>query len=61
MNIDYIHRLIHESTDERNSDEIKSSYLSVPTNVTIYSSVTMYGADLICGLIYSSASEVTRG
>jgi hypothetical protein len=35
-----IHRLTNESTDEHNSNEFKSNYSSVPTNVTIYSSVT---------------------
>jgi hypothetical protein len=40
MSIVYIHRLTDESTNERNSDEIKLNYSSVPTNVMIYSSVT---------------------
>jgi hypothetical protein len=72
MNIVYIHQLTDESTKERNSDEIKSSYSSVPMNVMIYSSVTWnrgiylitftywgggLSADLTCGFIYSSINR----
>jgi hypothetical protein len=39
MNVLYIHRLADESTDECNSNEFKSTYSLVLTNITIYSSV----------------------
>jgi hypothetical protein len=38
-NIVEIRQLTNESTEEYNSDEFKSTYSSVPMNVTIYSSV----------------------
>jgi hypothetical protein len=40
MNIVYIQWLTNQSTDECNSNEIKSSYSSVPMNVMTFLSVT---------------------